>query len=235
MSEYSIQYGLETIPFSIVFADRKNMEISVMPNGSVEVKAPKGSSILEIQTRVTKRARWIRKKLDYFQQFTPKTTQRRHVGGETHLYLGRQYRLKIDVGEKDEIKLTRGFFWITCKKSTSSDRVRILMDRWYYEKACRQFNESLDRCLPSLRRLGVSRPNLQVRKMKYRWGSLSSRGALLLNTDLIRAPKECIDYVVTHELCHIVFRNHNPEFYALLERIMPDWERRKIKLELTLM
>jgi hypothetical protein len=75
---------------------------------------------------------------------------------------------------------------------------------------------------------------LQIKRLKKRWGSLSAKGTLTLNTDLIRAPKECIDYVVTHELCHLVNKDHNAQFYGLLGKIMPDWEKRKHKLERTL-
>jgi hypothetical protein len=70
--------------------------------------------------------------------------------------------------------------------------------------------------------------------MKKRWGSLSHNGLLTLNTDLIRAPKACIDYVITHELCHLKHHNHGPNFYRLLEKMMPDWERRKTQLELSM-
>jgi len=77
-------------------------------------------------------------------------------------------------------------------------------------------------------------PRLQVRRNEKRWGSLSRGGILTLNTDLIRAPRECIDYVITHELCHLKCHDHSPEFYRLLEKVMPDWEKRKHKLELAL-
>jgi hypothetical protein len=70
--------------------------------------------------------------------------------------------------------------------------------------------------------------------MRKRWGSLSKGGMLTLNTDLIRAPRECIDYVIIHELCHLKYHDHGSEYYRLLERVMPDWEKRKHKLELAL-
>ena len=70
--------------------------------------------------------------------------------------------------------------------------------------------------------------------MRKRWGSLSANGMLTLNADLIRAPRECIDYVITHELSHLRYKNHGPEFYRFLDKVMPDWEKRKHKLEVTL-
>jgi len=77
-------------------------------------------------------------------------------------------------------------------------------------------------------------PKLSIRRMKTRWGSLSPKGTLTLNVALIRAPRECIEYVITHELCHMKHPRHDGAFYKLLERHMPDWERRKHKLEMAL-
>ena len=72
---------------------------------------------------------------------------------------------------------------------------------------------------------------MQIRRMKTRWGSLSPNSILTLNMDLIRAPKECVDYVIIHELCHLQYPNHGPGFYKLMESVMPDWGRRKHKLD----
>ncbi len=110
----------------------------------------------------------------------------------------------------------------------------ILLDQWYTEKAEKQFHHAFERCWPKFEKQGTPRPDIQIRKMKSRWGSLSAKGRLTLNTDLVRAPKECIDYVVTHELCHLKHHNHSPAFYELLEKSMPDWKKRKHKLELAL-
>lgn len=230
----TVTYGKETIEYELYYAARKTMEIAVHPDYRVIVKAPIGTDYKEIQIRVQKRAGWIKKKLDYFRQFDPRTPPRRYVGGETHLYLGRQYRLKISIGERNEVKLIGGYFQVKVRKSNSPERVKRLLDAWYAEKASKRFKESFERCWPTFEKMAVTKPRLQIRRMKRRWGSLSSRGTVTLNTDLIRAPRECIDYVITHELCHLQYPNHGPEFYNLLERVMPDWEKRKRKLELAL-
>lgn len=75
-------------------------------------------------------------------------------------------------------------------------------------------------------------PSISVRSMERRWGSLSTQGRMNLNVNLVKTPRACIAYVVTHELCHLEHQHHGKAFYALLERLMPDWERRKKKLEL---
>ncbi len=82
--------------------------------------------------------------------------------------------------------------------------------------------------------LGIGKPKLSIKRMQKRWGSLSGKGIVTLNADLIRAPKECIDYVVTYELCHLKYYNHSPEFYKLLDSVIPGWEKIKHKLELSM-
>ncbi len=206
------------------------MEIAVHPDGQVIITAPPDAGLEAIQQRVKKRARWITRQMAYFQQFQPRTPPRRYVGGETHLYLGRQYRLKLSHGKEDAVKLIRGYFVVSCQTSESDD-VRQLLEKWYLHKAREKYSEILESCLPEFRRFGCMEPRLHIRRMKTRWGSLSPAGVLTLNRELIRAPRECIEYVVVHELCHLKFKNHSVGFYQLLEQILPDWEKRKHRLE----
>ena len=110
----------------------------------------------------------------------------------------------------------------------------MLMWSWYTQRAHEKYAESFERCWPNFERQGLPRPQLKIRRMKTRWGSLSQRGTLTLNVSLIQAPRDCIDYVITHELCHLKHHDHSPAFYRLLEKVMPDWEKRKHKLELAL-
>jgi predicted metal-dependent hydrolase len=92
----------------------------------------------------------------------------------------------------------------------------------------------MDRCWQKFNGLGIDKPKLSIKRMQKRWGSLSDKGTVTLNADLIRAPKECIDYVITHELCHLRFHDHSPEFYKLLDSVIPGWEKIKHKLELSM-
>jgi len=109
--------------------------------------------------------------------------------------------------------------------------VRERLESWYREKAWEKFPEIFEQCIAQFRRMGLEHPKLRIRRMRKRWGSLSKRGTLTLNLKLILAPKECIEYVITHELCHLKFHDHSVGFYKMLGRIMPDWERRKKRLE----
>ncbi len=230
----AVAYGKTNIDFSISHVNRKTLEIAVHPDQTVVIKAPLGTDEEVIRTKVVKRAGWIIKQQDFFRQFQPRTPARQYLGGETHLYLGRRYRLKIRNGGRDTIKLARGYFEVEIRGVTSPERVRVLLEQWYRERASDLFRQSLDRYWPFFEKYSLCKPKLQIQKMNKRWGSLSVNGRLTLNVDLIRAPRECIDYVVVHELAHLIYKKHGGEFYRFVDKIMPGWKIRKRRLEITL-
>lgn len=227
----SVDYGKEKIFFAVVYTDRKTMEISVQPDRRVIVKAPIGTLLDTVRKRVTKRARWITKQINYFSQFEPSTPARRYIGGETHLFLGRQYRLKIKKHEVDTVKLKGPYFLVSTPEPDDGLRIKGLLDNWYKEHARKIFSQRLDKCFQSSKKLGVPFPEIRLRKMVKRWGSCSGSGDILLNTSLVRAPIYCIDYVIMHELCHLKVHAHNIAYFKLISKYMPDWEKRKARLE----
>lgn len=229
-----IQYGNNKFRFDVIHTKRKTLEIAVHPDSSIIIKAPLGIELTDIKQVIRKRAGWINKQIKYFRRFEPRTPDRYYMSGETHLYLGRRYRLKVCEGQKNEVKLYRGILSVHCKDGTDSGKVKNILDDWYKERAKLKFCERLDICFSDLTGMNYKRPRLNIRGMKTRWGSISPKGTITLNTDLIKAPAECIDYVITHELCHLEYKKHGPDFYKLLERMMPDWEKRKHKLEVML-
>ena len=231
MLKRSVEYGRETISYRIRFAERETLAISVHPDRSVEVIAPHGAEDMEIARAVRRRVRWILKQQRYFEQFVPRTPPRRFVSGETHLYLGRQYRLKIVRAAEPSVKLTRGRIFIATPKPKDRQRNGALLMHWYLDRAQRKFAERFDAMFLPFGRMNVRCPSLAIRSLSRRWGSHSANGRITLNQGLIRAPTPCIDYVITHELCHLIHADHSSKFYDLLDRLMPDWEKRKNRLE----
>ncbi len=231
---HSVWYGKEEIAFNLIYATRKTLEIAVHPDCSVMAKAPIGTKVEEVKKRIIKRAGWIRRQQRYFQQFNPRTPSRKYIGGETHLYLGRQYRLKIALGTSNDLKLSHGYFHVCVKQGLPTRIAKDLLDNWYLARAKEKFEESLHRCWPYFEKKSFKKPMLSIKRLQKRWGSLSKKGTLTLNVDLVRAPRECIDYVITHELCHLRHHDHGNRFYEFMRRAMPDWEKRKHKLELAL-
>ncbi|MDA0944863.1 MAG: SprT family zinc-dependent metalloprotease, partial [bacterium] len=199
----------------------------------VVVKAPITQSLESVEAKIRKRARWIRRQIKYFNQFDPRTPERLYVSGETHLYLGKKYRLKIQMSSKNSVVLKNGYFTIQAIQN-DSDEIKRLIEKWYKSRSKVVFSEIFESCWYAFKSKNITKPRLRIQKMDKRWGSLSPNGQLTLNLSLIRAPKDCIEYVVIHELCHLIEHNHGPEFYKLLDQTMPDWMKRKHKLELSL-
>lgn len=229
---FSVPYGSGEITFRLERRQRKTLAISVDPDASVEVIAPMDASLEQVLEKVRKRASWIRRQQRFFVQFQPRTPERQYVGGETHLYLGRQYKLKIVPHIQQQVKLYRGQLTVQSSRPRSADATRVLVGQWYRDRAREKFRERLALCQQRFPNPEEVAPNgVTVMQLQQRWGSMTSSGRLILNLALIRASTDAIDYVITHELCHLHHHNHGPAFFDLLSRIMPDWERRKLKLE----
>ena len=229
---YHIQFGSSRIDFRLEYSDRKSLGITVTPNAAVVVNAPLNASLDQVRKILIKKAPWIIKQKSFFLSFHPKTPTRKYISGETHLYLGRQIRLKVVKGEPS-VKMSRDQLLVTVPNTPNPNQVQLLLRRWYLDRARHIFDKILDECF--IRFKGHARPQLIVRVMLLRWGSLSRPGRMTLNANLVRAPRACIEYVVTHELCHLEHRDHDAGFYRLLRRMMPDWEKRKQRLELALL
>lgn len=229
---HHLQYGERLIRYEIVRRPRKTLEIAVEPDTSVLVTAPVDASLGDIEAKLRKRAAWVTRQQRYFSQFLPRTPERRFLAGETHLYLGRQYRLKVVPHIQQGVKLIRGYIVVQSHRPNQTDVIRDLVQAWYRERAHIKFPERIDICLARFPNPEAFRPKgLIIRQTQQRWGSLSPAGRLLLNRRLVQAPVDAIDYVVTHELCHTAEPNHGATFFELLGKVMPDWERRKQRLE----
>ena len=105
------------------------------------------------------------------------------------------------------------------------------MRDWYRERAKVKFAEIAEPIIQQFKKYGVEPKSLYIQVMENRWGSCTPKGKIILNTELIKAPKPCIEYVITHEMCHLLHKNHTKSFYELLHNEMPDWEKWKSKLE----
>lgn len=230
----SLSYGHDSIPYEVLFlSTRKTLSIEVFPSGRVLVRAPLGCPEGLILERLHKRAGWISRQLAEFASYRPRTPTRQYLSGETHLYLGRRYRLKVAPGSTAGVNISGGHLVVSLPGEIGPDQVKAQLDRWYLERAKVIFAEVLQACLPRFQ--GVNRPHIRVRSMRSRWGSLSTTNTMTLNVNLVRAPRPCIEYVVIHELCHTRQRNHDTSFFRLLAQVMPDWQQHKQRLEQALL
>lgn len=224
--------GEQVISCTVVRRARTTLEIAVEPDCSVCLVAPLDCSIEAIEAKLKKRALWVWRQQRYFSQFLPRTPARRYLAGETHLYLGRQHRLKVVPHAQRSVKLLRGEIVVQTNHPLSPDVTQAMLEAWYRQKARTKFAERVQVNLKRFPDPARFHPRaVIIRALRQRWGSLSPGGRLLLNRRLIQAPVDCIDYVITHELCHVDQPHHGSAFFNLLQKVMPDWERRKAQLE----
>lgn len=228
----NIKYGSTLLEYTIEFCERRTLGIIVNPDCSIYVKAPENASLEKIRDKIHLRAAWISKQKRYFESFGIHTPKRKYISGESHLYLGRQYMLRVIRSEYNRVNYKNNIIEIECRNTKN---VGILLNIWYKQRAIIKFNEYTQPIIEHFNCYGVKPKEIIVHKMDTRWGSCSKNGTITLNSSLIRAPRSCIEYVITHELCHLVHRNHTKAFYELLATEMPHWEKMKIKLERIMM
>ncbi len=216
------------ISYVVHYTNRKTLSIVVHPDKRIEVKAPSDCNLEIIKQKVAKRVSWIIKQQSYFDSFGDRMPERQYISGESHYYLGRQYLLRVEEGKPNSVKYKGRCFEVVCYPKS---KARELLKGWYKERAKIKFAEIAEPIIARFSRYGVEPSSLYIQEMENRWGSCTAGGKIILNSELIKMPKPCIDYVITHELTHLVHRNHTKAFYELLESEMPDWKRWKERLE----
>ncbi|UJZ87085.1 M48 family metallopeptidase [Heyndrickxia coagulans] len=233
MEKHQIEYANKIIDFVVKRKKVKNVNLNIKPDMTIEVTANDRVPLDFICDFVKTKGAWILKNVKTFKDVQAfRQSEREYVSGETFKYLGKQYRLRVIQEEEEKVKYFRGFIYLYVKDTENVNRKAKLIDEWYREKSQKTFNESLDKMFPLVQKYGVEKPNIDLRSMKARWGSaLTEKNTILLNTELIKAPKYCIDYVVLHELIHFKYNDHSDNFYKMLYSLMPDWEKRKAILD----
>lgn len=231
---FSIRYGDEVIAFALRLQPQRRaarVAIHVEADGRVLVDAPEGAAHAAVIGAVKKRAAWIAQQVAGARARRAAVQCREYVSGESLLYLGRRYRLKVVIDPSTPPGAAlRGAFLIVTVALRSPALVRDGLNAWYRQRAKAVFADRL-RAVAAPLRWVRSAPPLQLRSMRFRWGSCSPAGRITLNPELVKAPRECIDCVLLHELVHRLHHNHSPAFYRVLDRHLPRWSTVKLKLD----
>lgn len=222
-----IYFGSRKIPYCLHHNDRRHFRIVVSPEMTVDVFAPKNASDEQVRNAVRKKAPWIARTLDKVEAYHPLPAPKRFVSGETFVYLGRQYRLKIENGNKQPAKLIGRFLCVWVEDKSNAKSVGRAVETWYRKRAYETLRRYMGNCNTIASRHAVPESSLAIRAMRRRWGSCSPSGRITLNVNLVQVPIHCIEYVIMHELCHMKYHNHSKAFYSLLTRCQPDWRKRK--------
>lgn len=229
----SFIYGDERITFECKPRPLVNgrILIKVHPDCRVVVSAPQDTDDQQVLNAVEKRGRWIYQQLRDFRKQLEYITPRQYISGESHYYLGKQYMLKVIVAPSDAqgVKMLRGKLEVTLRHKSAEKVLQLLTD-WYKARAREVFARRLTAMLEQAL-WANGPPPLRILTMQTQWGSCSPNGRVTLNRNLVKAPRECIDYVILHELCHLAEHNHSERFYRLMGQVMPDWEKTKKRLD----
>jgi predicted metal-dependent hydrolase len=227
----TVTLGSAVVRGAVNRTETRRLSITVFPDLHLLVTAPWSARLEDIQTRVQKRVRWIIRQIQRFERFQPLQPPRQYLTGETHLFLGQQYRLRILRSTDFTVTLDGRHIVVNTPYPDNRAHVGRMMDRWYLQRARTVLEKRFDACWKKIRRNKAARPKLRLYRMKNRWGSCTRTGTITLNRDLVKAPVYCMDYAITHELCHLSEHNHSKAFYDKLSRCMPDWNQRKERLD----
>jgi predicted metal-dependent hydrolase len=210
------------ITFLYCHSRRRTIGMTIKPDKSVNVRAPLRTQLPAIRAFVAKNAAWIARtweKIDGQSQ-APAQSYR---SGALFLFLGKEYRLVLEHGERESVRLQPGALVVTTPGRPSHARLAELVDTWYRKRAASLFQKRLAVFHQLVHPNRTVLPSLTIRSMTSRWGSYSYRTRrVTLNLQLIRLPLAYLDYVVIHELCHITVRHHGPGFWRHVERYVPE-------------
>lgn len=232
--QHRLAYGDEQIVFTLrrqASRAKPSVAIHVEPDGRVEVDAPPTTPLAEVLAAVRQRSRWISQHVSAARARSAHVLPREYVSGESIHYQGRRYRLKIIVQAepKPGVGLRGGFLVVVVPKHDAA-LIKPYIAAWYRDRAREVFAARLTVVAQPLRWVRQV-PAFRLRFMTRQWGSCAPTGTLTLNPWLMAAPREAIDYVLLHELCHLKHHNHSRSFYAALTRLLPDWKRIKLRLD----
>jgi predicted metal-dependent hydrolase len=213
--------------FELVRSRRRSLEVRVFPDGRVQVRAPLRLARHRVDAFVNERSGWIRRQ----QEALASQPRPRWRHGDPCRHLGETLILDIRVANRRQVWRQDNELRVALPEGADEARVREAVEHWWRGQARELFQQRIERLFPWFAERGHRMPILRVKRMRTRWGSLSQRGYINLSLSLMRYPLAVIDYVVMHELCHLEYMHHGPEFHALMDRRMPDWRQRKQCLE----
>lgn len=225
---YFVEFGSRKIEFTVKYTARKTFGIKVSPDKTVHVSVPLETSMEEIEKWVVKKATWIFKQQHYFNTLELYDINYEIKSGYSVFYLGRQYKIIIEISKKEEVSYLGNQFLILVK---NKENAPIIFEKWMKERAIQKISEIAIPLMKKFEKNYQVPSKIHFQEMPTRWGSCIVKNKLIFNPRLIHVPRRCIEYVIMHELCHLIHKHHNKDFFDFLTLKMPDWEKRKLKLD----
>ena len=225
MIKTTIINGLE-VRYEFKRSHRRSVSAKIRRNGVIEVKAPLLYRESDLLVFLNQHKRWVFNHYDRLQNVD--NQEKRYVSGEEHYYLGEKYTLQVVESNKNQVFI-EGNLLIVNVKSPELAESQII--KWYKNRAKVVFSELIVPIIEKFRKYDVAPAKISIRDMRSRWGSCSRKGNISLNLQLIKLNENCIRQVMVHEMCHLVYFNHQAGFYSLMEEMMPDWKKWKKELK----
>jgi hypothetical protein len=223
-------FGSLVYNYDLVVQDRKTISLTVRPDLEIILKCPHDAENERVEGFLRKKWFWLEKQLSFFKKYQRKTYQKEYVSGEGFLYLGKQYKLVVKRSNEDKVSMTKGLLMVGTTRSVLDGKyTKRLLGEWYDKKINQTFHDRYKQM--KLRFEYKAMPKLAIREMQKRWGSFLGKDTIILNPKLIHTSRDCIDYVIVHELCHMRHKNHDKTFYKFLKKQYPKWKKIKDRLE----
>lgn len=216
------QIDVGGITVDVVFKKIKNVHLSVHPpTGRVRISAPIWMKLDTIRVYAISKIDWIKRHQKKFQE-QARETYREYIDRESHYVWGKRYLLKVkEENRPPSVELKHNQMILTVRPGTAMEKREAVVTAWYREQVAQSIIPLVAKWEPIL---GVMADAIQVRRMKTLWGSCTSKKRTIrLNTELGKKPPECLEYVLVHELVHILEPSHNARFVSLMEKFMPHW------------
>lgn len=227
-----VQTDCSEIVFTFERKNIKNINLRIRHNGKIYVSAPESVPKAVVDNFVISKSEYIRNAIDNFEKNDTPKSEIKYISGENVTFLGKNMRINIVKDSHEYVSCDGIYVYIHVKRPDYYNRKKNLFNNWLDEQCSHVFNEIMQDVHKKFIPYGVEYPKLKLRSMTSRWGScLPNKGIITLNKRLIKAPKNCIEYVVYHEFCHFVHPNHSKQFYSLLQVMLPNWKESKRLLE----
>lgn len=211
--------------YTIIYSKRKTATISVERDRKIIIRVPEGLSNEKVNEIVLSKEKWILEKLNHNQKYNPNPSNKEFVSGEALIYLGRNYQLQIVDEAIDNIKFERRFII----SRENQENANALFKEWYKQKAIEKIKPIAKKYA---QHLGVTYQEIKISEMKYRWGSCTAGGNLLFNWRIVKAPMFVLEYVIVHELAHLIEHNHSDDFWNIVSVQLPNFQKAKDWLKL---
>ena len=222
------------IPYLLTRKPVKNVNLRIKPEGKILVSANNGVPIEFIDAFIEKKQRYIFSALSKYEEKKKlfQSVPKRYVSGESYDLLGKSLRLKVETNKEENVYTDGVYIFLKVKDKDDFRHKEIMMSKWLKQYQTTVFEELLQEKYLLFEKYGVTYPILKIRNMTSRWGSCQpKKGIITLNSKLIEVPRNCIEYVILHELVHFIHPNHSRQFWDFVAMMMPDWKERRKELE----